>query len=127
MKKVLLTIKEDAIHKNNLSEAEVRKLLDTMAHFGTVVEFDAAVASMQREYQGTIDELDKQLQKVEAQKLTADEIAIINSYREQKIVVCAEANERAEKFKSALNSHKAFVARQYDALRATLDVTEEDE
>ena len=114
MKKVVLTIKDDVCARNN-KDVNATELLNVMSHYGTVEDFDSALAKNNAEYQNTIDSLNAQLTAIKEQELTVDEIKMVKSYRENKSSVVSAYVAEAENYKSQLqavkNEHEQRVAR----------------
>lgn len=83
MRKVVLTVK-DEICRANGKDVNATELLTVMTHYGTVEDYEKAVGTTVAEYQTTIDSLNTQYAAIADQKLTEDEIKLINSYRQLK-------------------------------------------
>lgn len=82
MKKYVFTIKDDVCAANG-KDTEATELIEKMKLWGTVEDYDKAVASVCAEYQGTIDNLKKQL-GASVVATEEDEILFLNFYRERK-------------------------------------------
>lgn len=80
MARFVLTIKED-VCKANGKDVNATELLKVMAHYGTVETFEKVVASEIAPLQQTIDNLVRQIEAIEEQNLTDDEMAIVKAYR----------------------------------------------
>ena len=80
MAKWVLDIRED-ICKANGKDVQATELLKVMQTYGEVVPFASAVASEVAPLQNTIDNLVKQIEAIEDQELTDDEMAMVKAYR----------------------------------------------
>jgi uncharacterized protein YeeX (DUF496 family) len=83
MKKVVLTI-NDAVCLQNGKDVNATELLKVMRTYGTVEDFDSAVAQMKAEYQKTLDDVVAQNEAIKQQNLSEEEIAMVNAYRTQR-------------------------------------------
>lgn len=101
MKKVVLTIREDVCAKNN-KDVNAAELLNVMAHYGTVESYETATAKDKAEFQSNIDSLQKQLDDIKEQELTADEINIVRAYRAAKNSVVAKYTAENESLRESL-------------------------
>ena len=114
MKKVVLTIREDVCAKHN-KDVNATELLGVMSHYGTVEDYDTALAKNNAEYQSNIESLNAQLNAIKEQELTVDEIKMVKSYRENKSSVVSAYVAEAEQYKSQLqavkNEHEQRVAK----------------
>lgn len=108
MKKYVFTIKDDVCAANG-KDIEATELLAKMRLWGDVEDYDKAVASVCAEYQGTIDNLTKQLGAT-AVASNEDEVLFLNFYRERKAkngeVYLARINELENKLESDAEDHK---------------------
>ena len=80
MARWVLTIKED-VCKANGKDINAVELLKVMAHYGEVQTFEKLVANEVAPLQETIDNLVKQIDAIQDQNLTDDEMAIVKAYR----------------------------------------------
>ena len=119
MKKVVLTIKDDVCARNG-KDANATELLTVMSHYGTVEDFETATAKEKAEYQATIDNLSAQLNAIKEQELTADEIKMVKSYRENKSSVVSAYVAEAEQYKIQLEAVKTEHEQRVAKLKAIL-------
>lgn len=83
MREWVLVVKEDVCIANG-KDPEAANLLETMKLWGEVKPLDNVVASIRAEYQGTIDNLRKQLDDMKDHDLTQDELVWLNFIRQRK-------------------------------------------
>lgn len=119
MKKVVLTIKDDVCARNG-KDVNATELLTVMSHYGTVEDFETATAKEKAEYQATIDNLSSQLNAIKEQELTADEIKMVESYRENKSSVVSAYVAEAEQYKIQLEAVKTEHEQRVAKLKAIL-------
>lgn len=119
MKKVVLTIKDDVCARNG-KDVNATELLTVMSHYGTVEDFETATAKEKAEYQATIDNLSSQLNAIKEQELTADEIKMVKSYRENKSSVVSAYVAEAEQYKIQLEAVKTEHEQRVAKLKAIL-------
>jgi hypothetical protein len=106
MKKYVFTVKEDICNANN-KDVNATELLSIMSHYGTVVDYDRDIAVVKAEYQAAIDNLNAQLGAIKEQELTADEIAMIKAYRDNKNVVVAQFTATIKSYEETLVKFRA--------------------
>lgn len=113
VKKYAFTVKEDIMAANNKTPAQLTELLGVLAHYGSLVDYDADRRAENADFQSTIDGLKAQLDAIKEQKLTVDEIEIIKAYRVQigkhdadKDKVIAEYQTAVAKLEDTLSQFK---------------------
>lgn len=120
MKKVVLTIKEDVCQKNG-KDVNATDLLNVMAHYGTVEDFDTALAKEKSESQATIDGLNAQLNAIKEQELTVDEIKMVKAYRENKMAVVSDCEKKLNAMAETLRLGNEKLAQAKAVISAQLD------
>lgn len=98
MRKVVLTIREDICNANGKTEENVNLLVEKMALYGTVTDFDHDVANIKGEYQDNLNKLTAQLNAIKANELTSDEVYMLNAIRKVKSEICAEKDAEIAKY-----------------------------
>lgn len=83
MEKYVFTVRDDVCIANG-KDVSATELLAKMKLWGDVEPFERVVASIKAEYQSAVDNLTAQLNSIKEQKLTNDEIILVNCYRECK-------------------------------------------
>ena len=119
MKKYVFTVKEDICNANN-KDSNATELLSIMSHYGTVVDYDKEVAVVKAEYQAAIDNLNAQLSAIKEQELTADEIAMIRAYRDNKNAVVSQYTATIKTYEDTLNNLRAEFENRIAKLRAVV-------
>ena len=112
MAKWVLDVRED-VCKANGKDVQATELLKVMRTYGEVTPFETAVANEIAPLQKTIDNLVKQIEDIEEQNLTEDEMAIVKAYRlavggvvAQHIAVENECRKTIETLQSTLTQFK---------------------
>lgn len=85
MKKYVFTVKDDVCLANG-KDVNATRVLEVMATYGTVENYDDVVATIKAEYQEALDNVVAQNEAIKAQNLTVEEIAIVNEYRRQRAI-----------------------------------------
>lgn len=101
MKDYVFTIKDDVCAANG-KNPEATELLQKMKLWGTVEPYEKVIAGVKAEYQTVIDGLTKQLNAIKAQELTADEIVLLNAYRDCKFATGATYQARIDSLEKYL-------------------------
>jgi hypothetical protein len=83
MKKLVFTIKDDVCLANG-KDVNATQLIEVAKKYGTVEDFDTVVAAVRAEYQATLDNVVAQNEAIKQQNLSDEEIAMVNTYREQR-------------------------------------------
>lgn len=104
MKKLVLTIREDICDANGKKEENVNELVEKMALFGTVTDFDDAVKTVKEEYQDTLNKITAQLNKIRANELSNHEIFMLNALRKVEAEIGAEKDAEIKKYVALVDS-----------------------
>lgn len=83
MKKYVFTVKDDVCLANG-KDVNATRVLEVMATYGTVEDYDDVVAKIKAEYQEALDNVVAQNEAIKQQNLTEEEIALVNEYRKQR-------------------------------------------
>lgn len=118
MRKVVFTIKDEVCQANG-KDVNATELLTVMTKFGSIEDYDKATANERAEYQGTIDSLNRQIAEIANQKLTTDEIQLVNQYRALKTEVGKTYEKRIVTLENQLAADRTMhenVIRQISAV-----------
>lgn len=121
MKKVVFTIKDDVCLRNGKDAAKQAELLTVLTHYGVVEDFDRVMASAQADWQRALNEMTAQYNAIAEQKLTADELAMVKAYRENKSAVVSEYIVEADSYKQQLSAIKTEHEARVAKLKALLE------
>ena len=80
MKKYVFTVKDDVCIAND-KDVNATRILEVMATYGAVEDYDTHIAQLKAEYQATLDNVVAQNEAIKQQNLTDEEIALVNEYR----------------------------------------------
>ncbi len=105
MKKYVFTVMEDICVANG-KDVAATELIRTMNTYGKVEDYDTVVAGVKAEYQSANDALVAKYNEIADQKLTVDEIAIINEYRKQKASIVQASEAKAKNLENQLTAIK---------------------
>lgn len=120
MKKYVLTIDEATCSKNN-KDVNATELLNVMAHYGTVENYETVEARVVAEHQRVNAELHKQLNDIKEQELTPDEVAMVKEYRKNKQAVIAEFDAKLKAMAETLRLGNEKLAQAKAVISAQLE------
>lgn len=116
MKAYVFTIKEDICSANGKTEEQKKEILNVLAHYGSLEDYDLVVNAERNKYQTVIDNQQKQLDAIKDLELTDDEVAIVSAYRTAKkgvvakhIAVEQECRQTITKLEDTLNQFKTKI------------------
>lgn len=80
MKKVVLTIKDDVCARNG-KDVNATELLNVMAHYGTVEDFETVLAKEKAELVGIINGLNQKLDTISEYNVSETELPVLKAHR----------------------------------------------
>lgn len=120
MKKYVLTIDEATCSKNN-KDVNATELLNVMAHYGNVENYETVEARVVAEHQRVNAELHKQLNDIKEQELTPDEVAMVKEYRRNKQAVVEEFDAKLKAMAETLRVGNEKLAQAKAVISAQLE------
>ncbi len=119
MKKYVFTVKEDICNENG-KDVTAANLLEKMLLYGTVEDYEDVVAASHCEHQAIIDNLKAQYEAIKDQKLTSEEIKLVNSYREIKAISDRAADAKIQSLTKQLADITAEFERRIERIKAVI-------
>lgn len=106
MKKVVFTVQDDVCLKNNKDPNAV-ELFAVLPHYGIVEDYDRHIANLKADYQKALDSMTAQYNAIKEQELTADEILLVRTYRDNKQTIVTEYVAKNDELANELQAIKS--------------------